>query len=89
MKTSLYSGPPTTVCVEASWEACREHDVDWEDERYDWIRNCISVEREGDSTTFETTRSVEALKAGEPNAGRKVLTIENRLLERIIIKEPT
>ena len=36
------------------------------------------------STTFTTCRSIEAWQAGEPNAGRYVLTIENKLLERII-----
>ena len=84
----MYSGPPISVCIEASQEGIWEHDLDtWENEQFDWIRNCISIESDGGHTRFETTRSIEALKAGEPNAGRKVLTIENRLLERIIKKE--
>ena len=88
MRTTVYSGPPISVCVEASLEACMEHDLDcFEGEQFDWIRNCISIESDGNHTRFETTRSIEALKAGEPNAGRKVLTIENRLLERIVPKK--
>ena len=88
MKTIVYSGRPTTVCIEASEEAIMEHNLDtWENEHYDWVKNCISIEREDKHTTFETTRSIEAFRAGEPNAGRFVLTIENRLLERIIINK--
>ena len=88
MTTILYSGSPANICIEASWNAILEGDLDtWEGEQYDWIKNCIAIERDADRTTFTTCRSIEAWKAGEPNAGRYVLTIENRLLERIIFPD--
>ena len=88
MSTIMYSGPPINVCIEASMDAIYEHNLDtWESEQYDWVKNCISVERDADGTTFTTCRSIEAYRAGEPNAGRYTLTIENRLLERIIFPD--
>ena len=86
MTTILYSGKPINVCIEASWEAIREQDLDtFEGEQFDWVKNCISIERDHEGTTFTTCRSIEAWRAGEPNAGRYVLTIENKWLEKVIL----
>ena len=84
MSTVLYSGKPINVCIEASWDVIHEHNLDtWEGEHFDWVKNCISIERDANGTTFTTCRSIEAWRAGEPNAGRYTLTIENKNLEKI------
>ena len=86
MATILYSGAPINVCIEASFDAISEQNLDtWEGEQYDWVKNCISIERDRDSTTFTTCRSIEAWQRGEPNAGRYTLVIENRWLEKVIL----
>lgn len=84
--TIVYSGPPIDVCIEASWWAINENDLDtWNGEQYDWIKNCITVERDSNNTMFTTTRGIEAWKAGVPNAGRGTLVIENKYIERVIL----
>jgi hypothetical protein len=83
---SIYSGPATTVTIEASWDVIHELDLDtWEGQQYDRFKNCISVNDDGSAISFETTRSIEAWKAGEPDAGRGVWTLDHDRLERILI----
>jgi hypothetical protein len=86
MIRSIYNGPTTNVTIEASWDVCHDLDLDtWEGQQYDTLRNVISIEQEGNEITFETTRSIEAWRAGEPNAGRGRWTFSTDQLERIII----
>jgi hypothetical protein len=85
MTTIVYSGNPINVCIEASFDAIMACDLDAnEGEQFDWVKNCIAIERDCESTVFTTVRSWEAWRAGEPNAGRYVLTLPNKMLERII-----
>ena len=86
MNRTIYSGPNTTVTIEASWEVIRELDLDsWSGEQYDRFHNCISVEDDGESIIFETTRSIEAFHRGEPNAGRGRWYLDHDRLERVMI----
>jgi len=86
MERNIYSGPPTNVAVEASWDTCNRLDLDTlNGEQYDHFRNVISIVDNGEGISFETTRSWEAWKAGEPNAGRGRWTIPHAALERVLI----
>ena len=88
MTSIVYSGRPINVCIEASLDAINEANLDtFEGEQFDWVRNCIAIDRDADNTVFTTVRSWEAWMAGEPNAGRYVLTLPNKMLERIIFPE--
>lgn len=63
--------PTTTVVVEASRETILKLDLDtWANEQFDRINNVLSVSYKRDGVHIETTRSIEAWKRGEPNAGR-------------------
>jgi hypothetical protein len=85
MRTYNITGP-TRVIVEASLDAVLEGNLDtMEGEQYDTIENVISIEDDGRAHTFETCRSIEAYRRGEPNAGRFKLVIENKYLEKIHI----
>ena len=85
MRTYNITGP-TLVIIEASLEAIIEGNLNqFESEQYDTIENVISIEDDGTSHTFETCRSIEAWRRGEPNAGRFKLVIENKYLEKIHI----
>jgi len=75
-----------TVVVEASWEYCVKFDLDtWEGQQYDRIHNVISIIDDGENVIMESTRSWEAWKAGEPNAGRGTWTFPHDMLERALI----
>ncbi|HWI67622.1 MAG TPA: hypothetical protein VNS88_04520 [Nitrospiraceae bacterium] len=79
---------PTRVVIEASMDAVYEHDLNLLDnEQYDSINNVIAIEDDGKETRFTTCRSHEAWLRGEPNAGRGVLVIPNKYLERVFIPD--
>jgi len=86
LSTNIAVNGPKDVCIEASMDAIYEGDLKMlEGEQYDWIRNVISITVDRDTVTFETCRSIEAWKRGEPNAGRGTYTLERRLLQCIMI----
>jgi hypothetical protein len=88
MTTSIEVGSPVDVCIEASLDAIIEGDLNtFEGEQYDTLRNVISIIVDNDGVTFETCRSIEAWKRGEPNAGRGTLTIDKRLLQCVYIDD--
>lgn len=90
MPRSLYSGPPTTIVIEASLEVIHKLDLDtWAGEQYDRIHNVISIEDDGNDVTFETTRSIEAYKRNEPNAGRGLWRFPHTALERVMERTTT
>lgn len=86
---TIYTGQPTTVTVEASWEAIHKFDLDqWENEHLDHVENVISVRRGMDNNiVIETVRSIEALKRGEANAGRMTMTIPAIMVEAIHVND--
>ena len=78
---------PAKVCIEASDLAIDEFRLDtFEGEQFDFIENVISIVNDGREHTFETTRSIEAWKRGEANAGRKTIVIPNTHLKQIFTK---
>ena len=86
MTNNIYSGPPTTVTIEASWEIIHELDLDtFEGQQYDKIENVIRIDDIDGEVEFETTRSIEAYHRGEPNAGRATHLLKRSQLERILI----
>jgi hypothetical protein len=67
----IYSGKPATITVEASEQviaACNLNTLDGE--QYDHVTNAVRVVDDGTTVSITTTRSLEAWRAGEPNAGR-------------------
>lgn len=82
----IYSGAPRPIILEASYNAIMDADLDtFEGEQFDTIRNVISVHISGGDYVIETVRSIEALKRGEPNAGRMTMTMAAQNVERIIL----
>ena len=75
---------PINVTIEASLDTIIEHDLDTlAGEQYDTINNVISIVDDGHAHTFETCRSIEAFRRGEPNAGRGSWVIPNSKLHKI------
>lgn len=84
---TIYSGEPVTVIVEASPDVIHEQSLnEFAGEHYDRIHNVISIDDDGRKVTITTSRSLDALKRGEPNAGRGVWAFEHSMLERIAIE---
>jgi hypothetical protein len=71
MNRTLYTGPATTITLEASLEVIHRQDLDTlNGEQFDHIKNAIRVVDTGAAIIIESTRSVEAWHRDEPNAGR-------------------
>ena len=86
MTRNIWSGLPTNVVIEASFEVICEQNLNTLDgEQYDHINNVISVNDDGENITFTTVRSIEAFKRGEPNAGRAVWTFAHGMIDCIMI----
>jgi hypothetical protein len=90
MNRVIYSGRPTVITVEASWETCRDMDLDtFAGEQYDTIPSAISVMDDGSNIVIETVRTIEAWKRGEENAGRGKWTFPKQDLKRVLIAGKT
>lgn len=78
--------PPRRICIEASWLVIAQADLDaFSNEIFDYINGVVEIEVVGDQVTFESVRTYEAFRAGEPNAGRGRLTFNRNQLEAIYV----
>jgi uncharacterized protein YgiM (DUF1202 family) len=88
MMHTIYTGEPVTVTIEASADMIAELELDTAaGDHYDHIGSVISIEQDSKGeVTITSTRSVEAWRKGEPNAGRGVWVFDRSMLERIYLK---
>jgi hypothetical protein len=87
MVSRIYSGEPVTITIEASADMIHSLELDTSaGEHYDHIGSVITIEEDGDKVNITSTRSIEALRKGEPNAGRGEWTFDRSMLERIYLK---
>lgn len=75
----LFSGP-TPVCIEASLDAIIEHDLGFDGEQYDWIKDVLSIEVEGTNIIFRTCWTLAGWKEGR---GRSTITIPLNKIEAV------
>lgn len=86
--STIYSGDPVGITIEASSKAILDFDLDtFEGEQFDYKRNVIRVQRIDGNIEIETVRSMEALKRGEPNAGRGVMVIPSEMVKQVHINK--
>lgn len=79
---------PTTLTLEASIDVIADQGLDtWAGEHFDRLENVIRVDVDRDAVRLETTRSLEAFRRGEVNAGRGVREIPRAALEAIWIAD--
>lgn len=75
---------PTRIAVEASHSAIVDLDLDtWAGEQFDLLNGVVSVAVDARWVIIEKARTLEALKRGEPNAGRGTLMIPRRFVKAI------
>jgi hypothetical protein len=85
LRSQVFDGP-TTVVVEASFDAILDLDLDtFEGEQYDRIESVIAIDVDRESVTLETCRSLKAWRAGVPNAGRGTLTLPRHMVEGVFL----
>jgi hypothetical protein len=78
---------PLTVTLEATWEVIMEHGLEWQDgEHFDTMDGVIMIEADGGTVTITRCRTLEALKRGEPNAGRGEWKFTSEQLQCIYYK---
>jgi len=86
MTFELQMDGPKDVVIEASLDAIHEANLNFLDgEHYDTLHNVVGITVRDVEVEFRTCRSIEALKRGEPNAGRYTLRIEHKNLQCIYI----
>lgn len=86
MQTSIPVDGPKNVTIEASLDVIIDQHLDtFNNEQFDTIMNVIAITVDSDTVTFESCRSLEAMRAGLPNAGRGTFEIPRSALQCIYI----